>query len=268
MSYKLQYASNFFLNLHKRRDFDKMLVPSSKNLALLGNVCSVDSNDNMKTYKKFLDYCSSNYENVYIVPGPWELCSTKALIYDQCINNLVSFKKLYKNVKILNNSHTLIPNTDISLVGTTLWVRYPYIKHQCMFEYNYIWLNRHSGLGQIMGDDIVHWHNEDLQFIKDMRNIPQKIIMLTHHLPTHTFLDNTLRKCMESNNLVKHLRKPIEVWLGGAGSRSVTGSLGILNDVFCGANPYTTFNIARDCVNGSYNPEAYISLRSSDIELV
>uniref|UniRef100_A0A6C0D560 Calcineurin-like phosphoesterase domain-containing protein n=1 Tax=viral metagenome TaxID=1070528 RepID=A0A6C0D560_9ZZZZ len=268
MSYKLQYASNFFLNLHKRRDFNKMLIPSSENLALLGNICSCDTKESLKTYKQFLDYCSLNYKNVYIVPGPWEHCSAMPQLYHNCIDNLYNLKKEYKNVTILNNSHSSIPKTDITLLGSTLWCRYPYLKHQCMFEFNYIWLKRHSSLGQIMGHDILNWHMEDLQYIKDMKQSSQKIIMLTHHLPHPVLSHDTERKRMETNNLEKHMKKPIEIWLGGAGDNSVTGTLGICNDVFCGVNPYTTFSLAKNSFSEKYRPQAYVSLRTSDIELV
>jgi len=268
MSYKLQYASNFFLNLHKRRDFNKMLIPSSENLALLGNICSLDTKDSIKTYKHFLDYCSSNYKNVYLIPGPWEHCSYKPQIYDNCINNLYNLGLNYKNISVLNNSHSKVSKTDVTLVGTTLWCRNPYLKHQCMYEYNYIWLKRHSSLGQINGNDILNWHLEDLQYVKDMKHTPQKIIMLTHHLPNSILVNDFLRKRMEASNLEKYMKKPIEIWLGGAGDTSISGTLGICNDVFCATNPYTTFRFAKDGVCESYNPSAYISLRTSDVELV
>ena len=64
------------------------------------------------------------------------------------------------------------------------------------------------------------------------------------------------------------MKKPIEIWLGGAGDNSITGTFGICKDIFCGVNPYTTFNIAKNSYSSSYNPEAYISLRTSDIQLV
>jgi hypothetical protein len=63
------------------------------------------------------------------------------------------------------------------------------------------------------------------------------------------------------------MKKPIEVWLGGAGDRSITGSFGMCNDIFCATNPYTTFNSAKN-ISESYNPEAFVSLRTSNIELV
>jgi len=266
--YTLQYASNFFFNLHKRRDFNKMLVPSSENLALLGNICTCDSSESLRTYKLFLDYCSSNYKNIYLVPGPWEHCSYKPQIYNGCINNLYNLKDLYKNIKILNNSHSKVSNTDITLVGSTVWPRNPYLKHQCMYEYKYIWLKRHSGLGQIMGHDIVHWHLEDLQFIKDMKNSSQKIIMLTHNLPNYILVQDVGRKRMEASNLEKYMEKPIEIWLGGAGDHSVSGTIGVCNDVFCATNPYTTFNSAKNSFNENYNPQAFISLRTEDIPLL
>ena len=268
MKYTLQYASNFFLNLHKRRDFNKMLIPSSQNLALLGNICSLDSNESIIRYRDFLDYCSKNFKNTYIVPGVWEISSAKPQHYNNCIENLYILKDQYKNISILNNSHIHIPNTDINLVGSTLWTRSPYIKHQCMFEYNYVWLKRRNGLGQLMGQDILSWHLEDKEYIRESIKGGNRYIILTHHLPHPILVKSVGRIRMESTNLEIYMKKPIEVWLGGAGDSSITGSLGICNDVFCGVNPYTTFNTARNAYNSSYNPKEYVSLRTNEIELV
>lgn len=268
MRYTLQYSSNFFLNLHKRRDFNKMLIPSSENLSLLGNICTLDTIENRIVYNNFLDYCSRQYKNVYLVPGVWELCSTKPQEYNISIQSLINIVKQYNNISILNNSHVAIPNTDINLVGSTLWTRSPYIKHQCMFEYNYVWLQRHSSLGTLTGHDIIHWHQEDLLYIRDMIHTNHKFIILSHHLPQPLLVKDHSRKCLESTNLEKYMKKPVEIWLGGAGDNSVTGTFGICNDTFCGTNPYTTFNTAKNNYSSSYNPEAYISLRTSDIQLV
>lgn len=261
MSFTLQYASNFFLNLHKRRDFKNMLIPCSENLALLGNICNVDTNENIRTYESFLNYCSKNYKKVYLVPGVWEMGSKTPLLYDNCMYNLYSLTKPYKNISILNNTQTY--NSTICIVGTPLWVCFPYLKHQCMYEYNYIWLKRHSSLGQITGHDIVNWHLEDIQFIKDtVKGNKTKTIVLTHHMPDDIFTDNIYRKRMEGTNLVKHIKKPIEIWLGGACDRSISGTTGLSRDVFCAVNPYTTFSKAPQDISASYNPEAYVSLKT------
>lgn len=267
--YTLQYASNFFLDLHKRRDFKNMLVPSSENLALLGNVCRVNDQTNMNEYKKFLDYCSKEYKNIYIVPGVWEICSDYSpKTYDDCFKNLTSLIKKYKNVNILNNSHMSIPNTNIELIGTTLWTRHPYMKHQCMFEYNFLWTKRHSSIGNVMGDDIKKWHFEDFEFLRNMIKNNNKYIVLSHHLPHHILVHDISRQPMESTNLEKYMKKPIEIWLGGAGDHSVTGTFGVCRDVFCGVNPYTTFRFAKQEYNESYLPNVYVSLRHENPQLV
>lgn len=267
MTFTLQYASNFFLNLHKHRDFKKMLIPCSENLALLGNICSLDTYDNVKTYEAFLNYCSKNYKKVYLVPGVWEMSSKKPQTYEDCMYNLYGLTKEYKNVSMLNNANAY--NSNICIIGTPLWVRHPYMKHQCMYEYSHVWLKRHSSLGQITGHDIVNWHLEDIQFIKDItKGNRVKTIMLTHHMPDTTFTENIYRKRMEATNLEKHIKKPIEIWLGGACDRSVSGTIGISRDIFCAVNPYTTFNIGQKGISATYNPEAYVSLRTNDIPLL
>jgi len=245
-----------------------MLIPSSENLALLGNICRLDSIENKIVYNNFLDYCSRTYKNTYLVPGVWELSSVNPQHYSTCMQSLITIVKQYDNISILNNSHISIPNTDINLVGSILWTRNPYIKHQCMFEYNYVWLERHCGLGTLMGHDIKHWHNEDLHYIRNMISTNQKVIILSHHLPHPVLVKDNGRKCLESTNLEKYMKKPVEIWLGGAGDTSITGTFGVCNDTFCGVNPYTTFNTAKTSYINSYNPEAYISLRTSDIKLV
>ena len=72
---------------------------------------------------------------------------------------------------------------------------------------------------------------------------------------------------MISNNLEKIIKKPIEIWLCGAGNQSFTGNVGCVRDVFTGVNSYTTFNTFKK-INKSYDPEAYISLRNDNPQLV
>jgi len=267
-AFKLQYASNFFLNLQKPKHFGNILSPKCNNLALLGNIGSLDTEKSIRIYKDFLTYASYNWDKVYIVPGPYEYCSVKPKDFTICIEELYKLKESFDNLTILNNSHAIIPNTDIQLIGSTLWARKPYLKHQSMFEYNYIWLQRHIGLANIMGEDIVSWHLDDVDYIDDTLKGGYRSIVLTHHLP-HNILHNDIgRMRMDSSNLEKMLHKPVEIWLGGAGNISVTGCLGYSSDVFCGTNPYTNFNSARNAYNASYNPKAYVSLRTNFVELV
>jgi len=268
MKYSLQYASNFFLNLQKNKDFQSILKPSSKNLALLGNIGSLSTQSSIDTYKEFLTYTSYNWEQTYVVPGPYELTSKTPKLFNKCLEELYNLNELYSNIKVLNNSHVIIPETDIQLIGSTLWTRKPYLKHQCMYEYTNIWLQRHQGLANIMGDDIVCWHQEDVEYIKNMLKSNYRSIVLTHHLP-HVLLNNDMTRLrMDSSDLEDMLHKPIEYWLSGAGNTSVIGYLGYCADVGCATNPYTTYINARNSYSGSYNRKANISLRITPIHLV
>jgi len=267
-SFKLQYASNFFLNLQKRTEIKSMLKPKCNNLALLGNICSLDTEKSISIYKNFLSYTSYNWDSVYLVPGPYEYSSITPKNYMRCLEELYEIKESYSNITILNNSHVVVPNTDIQLIGSTLWARNPYLTHECMFEYSYIWLQRHSGLANVMGSDIVNWHLEDVHYIKSIMNNNYRSIVLTHHLPHNILHNDSKRVRIDSSNLEGILHKPIEIWLGGAGNKSVTGSLGYSNDVFCGTNPYTKFSSSKATHTSSYNSEAYVSLRTNIVELV
>jgi len=268
MKYTLQYASNFFLNLQKKKDFQHMLKPCSENLALLGNIGSLDSYDSINRYKEFLTYTSYNWKNVYVVPGPYEYTSLKPRPFQHLLDELYKLENSYDNVRILNNSHADISNTDLQLIGSTTWLRTPYLKHPCMFEYAYIWRQNHQGLSQINGNDILNWHCEDIHYIGEAIKNNKRSIILSHHLPCGVFVNDIGRLRMEASNLEHMLIKPIEIWLGGAGNTSITGTLGICNDVFCGTNPYTSFNRAKNGKTYSYNSKAYMSLRTNIIELV
>ena len=270
MNYTLQYASNFFLNLHKRRDFQNMLVPVSENLAILGNISSLDSSKSKEEYDSFLDYVSKEWKNVYLVPGPYEYSSRYPKPYYELYTELVSVKHKYKNIVILNNSNLLVSKTNICLVGSTLWTKNPYYRLPCSYEFSYIYKeNKHGVLGQVLGDDLNDWFYEDMSNIKDILkgNIEHNSIILTHHLPTFYLTEPTLRNRMEASSLEIMFKKSIPIWLGGAGNKSITGIFGLTKDTFCAVNTYTTFD-RPEKINSGYEPKAYVSLRSNPIELV
>ena len=260
MKYTLQYASNFFLNLHKRRDFQNMLVPISENLVILGNISSLESDESRVVYSNFLEYLSKGWKNVYLVPGPYEYCSRNPKPFYDLYTNLVEVKYKYKNILILNNSNIHISNTNINLIGTTLWTRSPYYRLPCSYEFSYIHKHtKHGTIGQMLGNDFKEWFNEDMTHIKDSlkTNGENQTIILTHHLPSFHLTSFTIKDRMEASNLENMFKKSIPIWLGGAGNKSVTGTL---NDTFCGVNIYTTFDRPH-IVNPNYNSKAFVSLK-------
>jgi len=265
--YTLQYASNFFLNLHKRRDFQNMLIPSSENIAILGNVNSLDSKNSKEDYKSFLNYLSLNWKNVYLVPGPYEYVSRKPTIFKDKIEELKTIRDQFKNLTILNNTIISVPKTDITLVGSTLWVENPYYRNPCCFEFSYIHkIKRDGKLGQILGNDIKNWFYEDIQLIRDLTQSNRKTIVLTHHLPSLLLTKQTIKTRMEASYLEPFFKYSIPIWLGGAGSKTVSGTFGLTNDTFCAVNAYTTFD-KPELINTNYDPKLFVSLRVDTIDL-
>ena len=268
MKYTLQYASNFFLNRHTRRDFQKMLVPVSENLVLLGNINSVDTDVNMNLYNSFLEYVSNHWKHVYIVPGPYEYSSKKPIPFYDLYTNLTSVKHPYNNIKILNNSTCKIPNTYITLVGSTLWTEHPYYRLPYVYEFSYIHkYDKNGTIRQILGSDLKTWFHEDLTHIKESIKTENTCIVLSHHLPIYDLTDYSIKTRMEASMLEGLFRKKTPIWLGGAGNKTVSGIFGITKDTFCAVNTYTTF-YAPQKVNTGYNPSAYVSARKKEFELI
>lgn len=268
MKYTLQYASNFFLNLHTSRDFHKMLVPVSENLVLLGNISSVDTPSNMILYDSFLEYVSNHWKHVYIIPGPYEYSSKKPIPFYDLYTNLTGVKHQYNNIKILNNSTYTIPYTDITLVGSTLWTEHPYYRLPYVYEFSYIHKYDKTGnIRQILGSDLKQWFHEDITHIKESIKSANNTVVLSHHLPIINLTDNTIKTRMEASMLEYMFRKKIPIWLGGAGNKTVSGTFGITKDTFCAVNTYTTFYSSQK-VNAGYDSGAYVSVRKKEFELI
>ena len=265
---KLQYASNFFLNLHKRHDFDKILTPVCDNLAILGNINNVDNKDNMKLYDSFLQYVSSSWKTVYLVVGPYEYCSRNPKPFYELYSNLTYVKHKYNNIIILNNNNYNPPKTDIHIVGSTLWTKNPYYRLPCSYEFSYMYKASKDGkLRQFLGDDLQEWYYEDITHVNESIKHHDKNIILSHHLPTMYLTNPSIKNRMEATSLENMFSKKIAIWLGGSGNKSTSGVFGLTKDTFCAVNSYTTFD-KPEKINNGYDPKAYVSLRTNSIELV
>jgi hypothetical protein len=74
MPFKLQYASNLFVDLHKHK-YTSLVNPVCSTLALLGNI---GKPHDAKTYH-FMNYCSRNWDRVLWVTGAHESTALDAV---------------------------------------------------------------------------------------------------------------------------------------------------------------------------------------------
>lgn len=92
---------------------DERLVLVGNNFPLYGS--------QINNSKKLLDYCSYNWEKVYVVPGTLELIGSGLKPASINIDNLQEFLtgSPNRNVQILNNSE--VHDGNDMLVGSTFW---------------------------------------------------------------------------------------------------------------------------------------------------
>lgn len=74
---RIQYASNIFAYKGIKNPHEIITPGLTNNLALLGNVGNFETSAAERNTRKFLEWCSAHWDNVFWIPGPSELGSVK-----------------------------------------------------------------------------------------------------------------------------------------------------------------------------------------------
>jgi hypothetical protein len=106
MPFKLQYASNLFVDLHKHK-YTSLVTPVCSTLALLGNI---GNPHDAKTYH-FINYCSQNWDRVLWVTGAHESTQAKGL---DAVNSLT---KEFTNVRCLDGEEEVFSEEKTIVLG-------------------------------------------------------------------------------------------------------------------------------------------------------
>lgn len=112
--FRLQYASNLFVDLHKQK-YDSLVRPISSTLALLGNI---GRPDDAKTYH-FLNYCSRNWDTTVWVTGSHELMNTSGaeLSYSEGLDAVNTLSEVFPNVRCLDSNEEVFSVNNTVLLG-------------------------------------------------------------------------------------------------------------------------------------------------------
>lgn len=255
MSVKIQYLSDIHLETHHNTSkdlFQKILKPSAPYLALCGDI----GYPGAQLYEPFLKYCSDNFEHVFYIAGNHEFYNdTKAIKYlktKKFIESSVSEEELrrismkfprespvertkqikeickkFLNIYFLDKEIFKIPNTDIIIVGCTLWSKLdmnPYILPQ-FNDFNRICQDKDTLLMPKTYDD---WNEEHVKFLGESltkirnENPVAKIIVLTHHCPTYDIIieryaddPDNMNSFFANKNLVSPFGKNVKAWICG-----------------------------------------------------
>jgi predicted MPP superfamily phosphohydrolase len=176
---KLQYISD--IHLEKRLIIPTIPVAGNY-LALLGDIGSPYKD----SYKEFLKYTSDNWEKVFLISGNHEYYQKGKYNQEDVDEQIKNVVKLFKNVYYLNQDVYTLYNYNI--MGCTLWST-PYIKH-----------------------------TKHLNWLKNNINNYNKVIVLTHFLPSYKLI---LPKFINHNptyyasDLEYLIKEPVKWWLCG-----------------------------------------------------
>jgi len=253
---KIQFVSDIHLETHHNTSksiFEKILKPSAPYLALCGDI----GYPGAQLYEPFLEYCSKNFEHVFYIAGNHEFYNdTKAIKYlktKQFIEKSVSEDELrrisarfpreppedrvktireickkYTNIHFLDKEIFQIPNTDIVVVGCTLWSKLgmnPFMLPQ-FNDFQRICEDKDTLLRPRTYDD---WNEEHVEFLgntltKIQNESPDlKVVVLTHHCPTYDIIiekysvddPDNMNSFFANKDLVSPFGKNVKAWICG-----------------------------------------------------
>jgi len=232
-TFRLQYASNLFVDLHKL-SFDKLVKPGCSKLALLGNI---GRPEHPKTYH-FLNYCAKNWDTVYWIPGPHELTNAPGgrTPYTEKIVSVRQLAKDVPGVNILDNQEAVFHKERIVLLGTPLWT-HTTLPPKGQPEFTSIY----TSVGEAGPIPLCHHvrnklHKQDSQFLAERSLFWQivhphvNLVYLTHTLPSSLLLtspmsDEAMRR-LPLDIAYPTLDYPLKAWIGGATGSTHEANLG------------------------------------------
>ena len=182
---KIQYCSDLHMEFHDNMRFMKSLP-----LEVVGDVLVIAGDigylvDTTIPHLRFWKWASENYRQVLMVAGNHEYYNNG----DIAVQGESWQKMFLPNVGYDHNKVVRIDNVDFIL--STLWSKIPPVDEFAiqngMNDYAQILYNKHRLIPQNINDEF----ERNLAFIKKsvMDSDAERIVVVTHHLPTFAALD-------------------------------------------------------------------------------
>jgi len=254
--FRIQYASNFF----GKGSADLLKPGVAPNLALLGNcVNTADA-----SFAPFLQFCSDNWENVFLVPGPYEMMSRKQEIYPRVLDTLhTKATKDYKNVYILDQSEGWTWG-GLRILGFPGWAGDPDRPLTGKEMEGSIYSYGSSGVRPLTDPDLDRLNDEDTVWLSQQMNLQSfPTLILSHSLPTPHLLQRGLpheayrRMHLDifPGELVRGFpNSVVKAWLGGATGSCSSGVF--YNNYFMAVNSWKSHPGQAQGDKG-YRPDAF-----------
>jgi Icc-related predicted phosphoesterase len=233
---KIQFMSDLHL------EFSPVFRPEPTDadvLVLSGDILVVDYMlrseaspyyERAEMFNDFLLYCANNYQHVIYVMGNHEHYYSR---FDETAVNLralisrINLSSPYGNIHLLDKQELEID--DVLFVGATLWTDAnkgdpvtEFTLEKRMNDYSLIQRKFNGVYRKLRVFDTVIEHQKSLKFIEDMCETHDKIVVATHHAPTHQSVDRRYKDQVVMNggyasNLDSFIfdRPQIKLWIHG-----------------------------------------------------
>lgn len=263
--FRLQYASNLFVDSHRQK-YTTLLRPAASVLALLGNIGRPDS---PKTYH-FLKYCASNWDTVFLIPGPHEFTNLPEgrTTYPERITQLHTLCQSVPSVRCGTPGEFPFHTEEILLLGASLWTPLSFpLRGQPEFDSIYTSVDE-AGPIPLCHHARNSLYKSDLRFLKERTLFwsivhPQmRVVYLTHTLPTPALLSSELSEGTYKRLPLDCRTFPtppaLRAWVGGATGSCASAS----GPIQTGVNSLFEYPYHPVLRSGSYDPERVLEIDS------
>lgn len=175
---KFQYISDLHLEFGNRVNIE----PIADYLILAGDICKLNYKNE---YYKFLNRISKKYKKVFIVSGNHEY-------YGQTIESGDSFIKdcmsKFNNIFYLNNDVYHFEDSNVSILGTTLWSYIPKNEYT-LIQFN---LNDYRLIKNFTPEICTNMFLDNCKFIENTLNnySDRKFVVICHHVPQKRLIND------------------------------------------------------------------------------
>lgn len=243
----IQYVSDIHLEFHDKHNTGSLqpsifVDPSAPYLVLAGDIGIPD----LKSYKVFLQWCSTNWKGVFLIAGNHEFynvrCPTKTTMQEKkrLIQEICS---QFTNVHFLDCSSVYLPEENLRILGCTLWTDIP----DDIADKAAVHMNETRQVLDCDDTPLYPWRISEIhrlekqwleQEIQKCEGNQENCLVITHHLPSYSLIHEKYAgsplNCCFASHSEDLFRLPVVGWICG---HTHTGMKLNIQGIPCVINP-------------------------------
>jgi hypothetical protein len=229
---RIQYASDLHLEFVDKVVCQSLLKPVAPYLALAGDVGRPDK----RAYRDFLNYCSRNWDDVFVVAGNHEFYNSRhsgnwrhmpvdaVQTMQKRRGDCAAIAAEFPNVHFMDRRR--VDRAGVAFLGATLWTDlrgHEGLAGEFMNDYKMIAVSDASGARALRPADTTEAHLVDRAWldaeITACEEEGRPAVVITHHLPTFDLIAARYKDSPLNHAFASHcddlIRAPVRAWIAG-----------------------------------------------------